>query len=667
MSAPVADRAAVYAAIARGLRPPQRRTTSQWADAERVLPRETSPEYGPWRTDRAPFTREIMDALGVHDPCEYVIWQKASQVAGTEVGLNWCGYSIEEDPSSILLVVPSDAFGRRYMRRRVKPMVRACATLQARVAAARTRESGSVLSEITYSGGSLLLASAQSAASLSSDPIRRVMLDEVDRYPLDVRDEGSPVQLADVRTTNFSNRKVYITSTPRTRETSLIEPLFLKGDRRRFFVACTGCGHQDFITWRGIDPFKCDVGGVVGEDGVRRHFAIVWDDGHPETACMQCPACKAKIEEHDKPKMLAAGTWRPTAAGDGATKSYHLPGLYSPLGWLSWKKMAREFVAAEQELKRGAREAMKVFVNTRLGECWEETVDKIEKQPLLKRAEDYAPQVPEGVGVLVASVDVQDDRLEAQVVGYGAGEESWLIDWKRFDGDPEEDSIWLELDAWLAKPREHVHGRAMPIECTTVDSGGHHSEKVYEFCKVRGDRGVFAVRGGAELAQPLVGKPTANNRYRTPLFTLCVDTGKDRVYSRLKILGPGPGYLHFPRIWWFDEEYVEQLVSERKVPGKFMKGRGSVPYWKKTRARNEALDLTVYALAALYILDGGTGDFLESLAVEAERWAKPLDEAEPPAAQEAGEVQAEERPPAQPGTTYQANPFGTRWRTDWRG
>lgn len=658
------EHALVHRAFAEGLKPPPRLTTSEWADARRVLTRETSPEYGPWRTSRVPYTREIMDALSALDRCEMVAWMKASQVAATEVGLNWIGYSIEHDPSSFLLVVPSDPFARRYSKRRIRPMIDACPALRARVAPSRSRDSGNTTTQKDFPGGSLLLASAQSAASLSSDPIRRVMLDEIDRYPLDVGAEGSPISLADVRTTNFPNRKLYLVSSPGTRERSSIEPAFLQGDQRRYFVPCPHCEHVDFITWRGADPFKSEVGGVVGDDGVRRHFAIVWDEDHPETAAMLCPACRQRIGEHHKPWMLARGEWRPTAAGDGATRSYHTPGMYSPLGWLSWKKMAREFAAAEKALKRGARELMQAFVNTRLGECWEETMDKIEKQPLLARAEAYAPQVPAGVGVLVASVDVQDDRLEAQVVGYGAGEESWLIDWKAFRGDPENDALWLELDEWLVKPREHEHGRAMPVECVAVDSGGHHSEKVYEFCKLRFDRGVFAVRGGVELGKPLVGKATTNNRYHTPLFTLCVDTGKDRVYSRLKITEPGPGYMHFPRAWWFDEEYVEQLVSERKVPGKFQKGRGAVPYWKKTRARNEALDLTVYALAALYILGG---DFIESLAIEAERWARPLDDDEPATPAAPAAPPDEVPPPAPAAGAFVVNPFADRpWGPGWR-
>ena len=661
-----AGRADVFRTLADGLRPLPPVLVWQWADAKRILTRETSAEYGPWRTGRVPYTREIMLALSSSHPCESVAWMKCSQIAATEVGLNWIGCSIEHDPGPFLLVVPSDPFARRYSKRRIRPLIEACPTLRAIVRPARSRDSGNTTLQKDHPGGSLLLASAQSAAQLASDPVRRVMLDEIDRYPADVSEEGSPIALAETRTTNYPNRKLYFVSSPGSRERSRIEPAFLAGDQRRYFVPCPHCGHMDFITWRGKDPFKTDE---------REHFSIVWTPGESKTAAMLCPACGCLIEERNKPWMLrdreegGVAEWRPTAPGDGQHLSYHTPGMYSPLGWLSWARMVREFEKATEAMKRGSRELLQSFVNTRLGECWEETMDKIEKRPLLARAEVYARDeegkpiprvVPAGVGVLVASVDVQGDRLEAQVVGYGAGEESWLIDWRQFHGDPESESLWFELDRYLQRSWEHESRRLMPIECAAIDSGGHHSQQVYEFCGVRIDRRVFAIKGGPEMAKPLVGKPTRNNRWNTPLFVLCVDTGKDRVYSRLKVTHRGPGYMHFPAAAWFDEEYVEQLTSERKVPGKWMKGRGSVPYWKKTCERNEALDLTVYALAALYILGA---DFVESLPEEAERWAQPLEEGE--VANRAA-ADPEEAPAPAPDPGFQVNPFGTSWRTDWR-
>ena len=634
----------VLAAVADALRPPPQLTVTEWADASRILPRETTSEAGAWHTSRVPFAREIMDSLSSLDPVEFVSVMKGAQIAGTEIGLNWIGYSIEHDPSPFLLVVPTDGFAKKYSKRRIRPMIESSPGLRARVSPARARDAGNTLLQKEYPGGALVIASAESASSLASEPIRRVMFDEVDRYPHDVDGEGSPLALAEARTTTFSNRKIYAASTPGQRETSYIEPMFLQGDRRRFFVPCPHCQRMDFITWQGRDPFKCDD---------TEHYRITWPDGSPELAVMTCPGCGCDIEEFEKTAMLAAGQWRATAVGEASTRSYHLPGMYSPLGWLSWGRMAGEFVRATVQAKRGNFLPLQAFINLRLGETWEEVGEKIEKDAILKRAENWqlpAPAgsgapVPAGVGVLVAAVDVQGDRLEAQVIGYGAAEESWVIDHRQFHGSPEEETVWFELDAYLLKLWRHASGRALPIECVTIDSGGHHSEQVYSFCKPRAERRVYAIRGGTEMGKPLVAKPTRNNKYKALLFTLCVDSGKDRVYTRLKFTKPGPGFMHFPVAPWFDEEYLAQLTAEKKIR-KFMPGRGSVPAWKKLRDRNEALDLTVYCLAALYILGQ---DVRETLGAKADLWAQALAEGEAPTSPAAPPASATPAPAHVPG------------------
>lgn len=647
----------IWATVADSLKPPTRLTVSEWADKNRILPRETTAEFGKWRTSRVPYARAIMDSLSALDPIEVVVFMKAAQIAATEIGLNWIGYAIEHDPGPMLVVVPNEGFARRYSKRRIGPMIAACPELASRVAEPRSRDSGNTMLQKDFPGGVLALASAQSAASLSSDPIRRVFLDEIDRFLHEAGNEGSPLALAAARTTNFPNRKIYATSTPGKRESSYIEPVFLQGDMQRYYVPCPHCPHRDFITWSGQDPFN-----AVGEE----HFKIVWTEDEPASAEMQCPKCGCLIEERYKPWMLEHGEWRATAKGDGRTRSFHLPGMYSPLGWLSWATMVREFLEAVKQNKRGNDTPLMDFLNLRLGEAWEEKGEKLDKDSLLARGENYAAPVPAGVGVLVASVDTQGDRLEVQVVGFGAGEESWLIDWRQFHGDPDGEALWLELDEYLLTPFRHASERMMPIERAFVDSGGHHSEQVYAFCNARLDRGIFACRGGREVGKPILpAKPTRNNKYRTPLWELCVDTAKDRIYSRLKITTPGPGYMHFPRAFWFDEEYVAQLASEKKMH-MWVKGKGSIPFWKKIRARNEALDLTVYALAALYLLGR---EFIDRLGEEAVRWEKALEDGEA-----AGAVgQAKRAVVAEPVQQQQsAGEFpiamrpGSNWMDGWR-
>ena len=434
----------------------------------------------------------------------------------------------------------------------------------------------------------LFLTGSNSATGVKSMPIRWLFCDEIDEYPGDVDGQGDPIALAEKRTTGptYTRRKVFLVSTPTIKGLSRVEHEYLASDQRRYFVPCPHCGHFDYMRWENIR----------------------WDEGKPETAKLACMGCGELIEEHHKREMLAAGQWRATAEGDGVTTGFHLPSLYSPLGWFPWSAAVKEFIDAKEDPMR-----LKNWVNQVLGETWEERGDTVEPGSLLARAERYEAEVPHGVGVLVASVDVQGDRLECAVKGYGAGEESWLIAFSQFHGDPGREAVWLDLDRFLKQRFTHEGGQKVPIACVAIDSGGHHSEQVYRFCKARVARRVFAVRGGSEKGKPVVGRPTVNNRYRTKLFTLCVDTAKETVYSRLRIENPGPGYCHLPE--WIDEEYVEQLTAEKAI-WKWVKNRGTVREWIKTRERNEALDLEVYCLAALYML--GT-QFVKALPEEAAR------------------------------------------------
>lgn len=607
-------------AAASGWAPDPVLTIDQCADLHRVLTSETSPWPGRWRTSDVPYAREIMQVLSPRDPVQRVVWMKGAQVAATEVLLNWAMHTILYSPGPMLVVQPTLTDLRKFSKRRVKSMVDSCPELRARIHPARSRDPGNTMLLKEFPGGALVMTGANSASGLSSDPIRFLACDEVDRYPGEVGQEGDPVGLAEARTSNFGRRKKcgYF-STPTVKGESRIEALFLAGDQRRYFVPCPECGEYDYFTWRD-----------------EAHFKVHMVDHRPETATMLCPRCGAFIEEGQKTQMLERGRWVASAKGDGRTVSFHLSSLYSPLGWLSWKTIADEFLKADAAAKRGDFLLLKGWVQRRMGEPWEERDESIELTKILRRAEeDPWPadvQVPDGVGVLVASVDKQADRLECKVKGYGAGEESWLIAWEQFYGDPGRlagpESPWRELDRFLLKTFRHQSGRLMRIECVTVDLHGGHTDETYRFCKARAGRRVFAVRGGNETAKEIVGKPTRKNAYRTPLFTLGTDTAKDTIYSRLRIHTPGPGYMHFPK-WSLDvmQLYLDGLTAEKKAPHQ----RGGRVRWvweKIGDRRNEPLDLEVYCLAALYI---HLGNPPRDLAHRAKRMARPLAGAPPPA------------------------------------
>jgi phage terminase large subunit GpA-like protein len=443
-----------------------------------------------------------------------------------------------------------------------------------------------------FPGGVLFLTGSNSATGVKSMPIRWLFCDEIDEYPGDVDGQGDPIALAEKRTTGptYPRRKVFLVSTPTVKGLSRIEREFLASDQRRYFVPCPHCGHFDWIRWENIR----------------------WTERQPKSAALACTSCGALIEERFKVEMLARGEWRPTATGNGETIGFHLSSLYSPLGWLPWSAAVAEFLEAKENPLR-----LKNWVNSILGETWEERGDSVEPEGIAARLERYSAEVPAGIGILVAAVDVQADRLEAQVMGFGVQEESWLIAHSQFHGDPGAAAVWFDLDKFLLSEFTHESGQKVRVEIVAVDSGGHHTEAVYRFCKPRVARRVFAVKGGTEYGKPVVGRPSIHNRYRTPLFVLCTDTAKDVIYSRLRAASPGPGYLHLPE--WTDGEWIAQLTAEKKIR-KYVKGRGAVPLWIKTRERNEALDLTVYCLAALYI---GGESLIRTLPERASRLGPP--------------------------------------------
>ncbi len=579
---------------AQGWQPDPILSVSEWADQHRILSSTVTAEAGQWRTSRTPYLREIMDCVSATSPVRRVVFMKGSQIGATESINNAVGYLIHHVPGPILWVEPTVEMARAESKQRIAPMIDATPVLRDRVSEARSRDSGNTILMKEFPGGVLVLAGANSAKGLRRMPARYLFLDEVDAYAGDVEEEGDPVSLAEKRTTNFPRRKILMVSTPTIKGLSRVEREFLGSDQRRYFVCCPHCGHWDWMRWENIR----------------------WEEGNPYSARLACVGCSVLIEEKYKPLLLAQGEWRPTAESSGRTVGFHLSALYSPLGWRSWSDCVVEFLEAKKDISK-----LKTWVNTVLGETWEERGDSADASAIRERLEVYPAEVPAGVGILVASVDVQGDRLEAQIVGFGAAEESWLIAYRQIHGDPAQAQVWLELDEFLLQERVHESGRKVRVDCVAVDSGGHYTEEVYRFCKARLGRRVFAIRGGNEKSKPVVPeRPSTRNRYRIKLFTLCVDTAKEILVSRMRIRSAGPGFLHFPD--WIEDEYLEQLAAEKAVR-RWVKGRGSVREWIKMRERNEALDLTVYSLAALYILGPMV---VRSLPERAAALAVPLEE-----------------------------------------
>jgi len=651
---PISARSLVRQSIAEGIRPRRRRSVHEWADENRELPIEGSAESGRWRTDRNPPLRDIMDSLGPECPAIRVVVMKGTRVGCSEAGNNWIGSIIEDDPGPALMVYPTVPLAQRVSKIRIAPMIENCAGLKRRVSEARPRDSSNTVLYKEFVDGYLLMIGCQSGRALREMTIRYLYEDEVDAYPLEIEREGSTTAILERRTATFGRRrKIFMPSTPTEKGSSRIEIEFLRGDQRRYFIPCLECGHMDYLTWEGRDWLSSEAGAV--------HHSIGWDHGNPATAHMVCARCKAKIPELWKPWMLDSdrAEWRPTEAPqDPETISFHLSSLYSPFE--KWKDQAAAFLETKRDETK-----LRVFVNQILGESYEYRGEAPPDAEVL-RARPRTPVgvVPAGVGILVAGVDVHKDRLELQVEGFGAGEESWTILWQAIypdesDPDPrdpvERPSLWLKLDTALRQVFFHENGRALRIGKVAIDAG-YASDQVYRFAAPRWPF-VVATKGvddrDRETGRAIVGRPNnRGNRYGCHLFPIRTDAAKDKVGARLRIRLPGPGFLHFND--GLDDEWFDQLTAERKI-------RKSVGYrvvysWEKIRERNEAWDLKVLCLAALYVAGE---QVIRGLARSAAAWAEPAAEGD----------RAAESPsrPARPAVPSRRPPRPGSYLDRWKG
>lgn len=574
------DGALIYReAFTAGLTPDPDYTVSSWADANRMLSQKASAEPGRWRTERTPYLREIMDCLSPSSPVQRIAFMAGAQVGKSETGNNWLGFVIHHAPGPMLLVQPTVDTAKRFSKQRLAPMIEETPILRERIADNKSRDASNSMMAKEFQGGVLIITGANSATGLRSMPVRYLFLDEIDAYPLDVDGEGDPIQLAEKRTTTFSRRKVYMCSTPTVKDVSRIEREYLQSDQRKYFVPCPHCGHMQWLRWGQIK----------------------WSDDDPHTAAYACEDCGALIEERHKTDMLNAGEWRATTTGDGRTAGFHLSSLYSPLGWKSWSDIVAEFMQA-----KGDAALLKTFVNTVLGETWEEEyATKLGADDLKNRVEFYTPGVaPARALAITCAVDVQDNRLAVKLVGWGRDEEGWIIDHMEIYGDPGQAKVWQQLDEVILKPVAHELAQPVKVMATAIDSGGHYTAEVYAYCRDRKAHNVFAIKGQSQRGKAPIGKPTKvdlNWKGRTiksgaEVYPVGSDTIKSTIFARLKLNVPGPGYLHFHAE--LPGDYFDQLTAEKQIT-RYVKGFPVREWVKKSGARNEALDVMVYNYAAL--------------------------------------------------------------------
>lgn len=557
------------------LEPPKPLTISSWAAEKRRLSREASAEPGRWNLDRAPYQRSIMDAIS-SPGLKRVVLMTSAQIGKTEMLLNTIGYYSEHDPSPIMVVNPTDAMAQAFSKDRLAPMIRDTECLKEIYGMAKSRDTANTILHKQFPGGHITMIGANAPTNLASRPIRILLLDEVDRYPASAGTEGDPVDLADKRTTTFWNRKVVLVSTPTEKGVSRIEKEYLKSSQEEWCVQCPYCGKYT--------PFK-------------------WDNLDFKDMMMKCDHCEEKLSEDEwkeQPGMFVAQNPSVTDI-----RGFHLNEMTSP--WKRWKDIKQAYLEAVKDKKEtGSDYKLRTWVNTSLGEPYEVMGAKADLKDLINRREKYTAELPKGVLLLTAAVDVQDDRLELEVCGWGAGYESWGITYEKLYGNLEKNFIWEELEAFLSKPFTFEDGQALNIACTFIDTGGHFTTQSYKWLKSMQQKKkmIFGIKGMGSNGIPLLHKKSTNNQYNVPILILGVNAGKETVLERLYITEYGSGYCHFPENIdrGYDQKYMKGLTSEQRIV-KDVKGKPTVCWVKRPGARNEPFDLQNYNTAAVEFLN----------------------------------------------------------------
>lgn len=581
------------------LAPAPRVDAAQWAAQYRHIAK--GPERGQWRNERTPYLVEPMQCASAFSVYERVALMFATQMGKTEVLYNNLMQRIHTDPQDMMMVQPTLQDAQDHSGQRFLPTIMQTPVMSGLVATHRSRdESSSWRARSIHGGFAIFFGGANSAASLASKPIGFATADEIDKWPADVDNQGPPLALLEERMSNFSRRKLIVCSTPTLKGTSAIEAEYLAGDQRQYHVPCPHCNETQVLEWgsgkqHGLQWLKTPAG-----------------TARPETAVYICRHCGAAIQESSKTEILAAGLWVPQAPGAarGKRASFHLNKLYSPLGWRSWSSLVEKWDAAQTAKKHGNSGPLKEFVNSSLAETWLEQGTGADADVLRRRAEDYPLGIaPRQALMLTMGVDTQPDRLEARVWAYGRGEESWLVARHIIYGDPNLDenteaSPWTRLSEIRRTPIMHSSGAQMLIEATCVDSGGHNTSAVYNYCRNHSHANVLAIKGASTYGKPIIGKPSLIDttwRGKTAprslkLWSVGTDTAKHLLYGRMRVTQVGPGFVHVPKSLADTDEF-EQMTAAKLMPVT-VQGKHTMRWITPQGTREEGSDAMVYAYAA---------------------------------------------------------------------
>lgn len=594
------------------LRRPEPLTAVEWADRHFYLSSESSYHEGRWTT--LPFQVAILNSMGNDEICTVNV-VKSARLGYTKMLLAAAGYLLEHKKRNILTFSPTDTDAESFMKTHLETMVRDVPVVLDLAPWYGMKHRDNTLSAKRFTNGKqVFVHGGKAARNYREKSVDAVIYDELAAFDPDIEKEGSPTTLGDKRLEGSTFPKSIRGSTPKVRGECQIEAAADESPHKlHFHVLCPHCGERQVLKWGGPD---CE-------------FGLKWDDGRPETVFYLCEHNSCVIRQHElqDETHMQQGLW---VCGETGIRTHDGIDWYGPEGDLiptpdsvtfylwtvlspftTWERIVRDFLKSKDDPSK-----FKTFVNTTLGETWEdEAGEKLEWETLHGRREVY-PEVPDAAVFLSGGIDTQDDRYEGRVWAWGPDEECWLVDRWILYGDPAGPELLRKVGERSRRTYRRTDGAVMAVGRWGWDSGGHYTDEVYAQSKHHGLLWVIPMRGANVYGKPIANLPRKRNAKGVYLTEVGTDNAKELIYNRLKVQPqPGkavPGCVHLPANDEIcDEEELKQLTAEVKVP-KFERGR-RVYRWVTNR-RNEALDCFVYALAALRISQQRFGLDLNSTA-----------------------------------------------------
>jgi len=573
--------------------PPPNETVSEWTDNFRYT------ERGKYYVALAEYQRAPMDAIS--DPLvEEVVLMWSVQTGKTELILNTVGRFAHRDPCPMMWVLPTIEQAKNISKQRLDPMFEQTKALNGLLADKRKRDANNALTFKKFPGGFITMPGANSPVSLSSWPIRLLVGDEIDRWGRLIKGEGDILMLARKRTTSFSDRKMVWVSSPTERDTSRIYPAYMETNQQEYYLPCPHCGGLQVLKFPNL-KFEYDqtaIKDLVRDDDESEEFdyrkKAIAEHIH---AYFVCEHCGAIIEHEHKQDMVQNGVWKAKYPKIVKRQGFHIWQAYSP--FVTWAETAAEFLHCS-----GYPDRLRVFTNTVLGELYEEKGQRIEDAPLMDRRERYPDRLPDKVEVITIGVDVQGDRLEAEIIGWAADGENWSLDYLVLWGNTAmftngTDDVYSQLYAILDREYVRQDGSILTVDGMAIDAG-YNQEQVFDWCEQANKlHRIFPVKGASTSLGGVISKQTRAGTRRLKIWLVDGDAAKSIVLKRLTIKPGEKGSAHFPD--HYERTYFMGLTAEEQ------KTRGEKRVWTKIRERNEPVDTRVYSYAAMRILSPAWG------------------------------------------------------------